>query len=91
MTILKYIAFGLLFGCVMMTVIGMTQETDVLGLEIVRYEVQAGDTLWNIASRFKPKNMHMQAYMYEVRMLNGLDDVMLRPGQVLYVYDGRGH
>lgn len=47
----------------------------------VEVEVRPGDSLWSIAQRYYPKERDVRPYIYEMKRVNQLDDVLLRPGQ----------
>jgi len=47
------------------------------------YEVQSGDTLWQIAAAEYDSNVDLRAVVYAIREANGLDGALLRPGQEL--------
>lgn len=49
------------------------------------YKVQAGDSLWAIASEYCPEGVDRREWIDEIRALNGLDDSMIHPGQRLTV------
>ncbi len=47
------------------------------------YEVQSGDTLWQIAADEYGEQRDLRAVVYAIREANGLDGALLQPGQVL--------
>ena len=47
------------------------------------YEVQNGDTLWQIAASEYEDGLDTRAVVYAIREANGLDDAVLQPGEVL--------
>lgn len=49
------------------------------------YRVQAGDSLWAIASEYCPDGVDRREWIDEVQALNGMDDSMIHPGQKLTV------
>jgi len=57
---------------------------DVQGPSTVAVTVQAGDTLWGIASEVDP-GADPRALIAEIREINGLTQAGLVPGQVLVV------
>jgi nucleoid-associated protein YgaU len=50
-----------------------------------RYTVTAGDTLWEISSRYCPETVDNREWIEEVKTLNGMTDSTIYPGQVLVV------
>ncbi|SJZ59721.1 LysM peptidoglycan-binding domain-containing protein [Selenihalanaerobacter shriftii] len=53
--------------------------------EIIKYQVKAGDTLWAIAKKHKPKQIKIREYIYYLRKLNE-DKVKLIIGDEIKVY-----
>lgn len=51
----------------------------------MEFVVRAGDSLWNIAEHYKPKNTDTRKYIYELMQLNGLTDTSIYVNQVLYL------
>jgi len=49
------------------------------------YKVQAGDSLWEIASDYCPEGVDRREWINEVKELNGIDDSTIHPGQKLTV------
>lgn len=49
------------------------------------YQIQKGDTLWEIAKRYQAPNEDIRAVIYEIRQLNALESTDIYPGQVLIV------
>jgi LysM repeat protein len=47
------------------------------------YEVELGDTLWNIASTHVHKGQDVREYINEVKKVNGLTNSILHEGQVI--------
>ena len=47
------------------------------------YQVQPGDTLWQIASAEYDDSLDLRAVVYEIREANELSDALLQPGQQL--------
>lgn len=48
-------------------------------------QVQAGDTLWNIAAEYGPPNTDRRKVIYEICLLNEIDANSLQPGQSILV------
>jgi Tfp pilus assembly protein FimV len=47
------------------------------------YQVQNGDTLWQIADHEYDDSLDVRAVVYEIRETNRLEGALLQPGQVL--------
>lgn len=47
--------------------------------------VKEGDTLWSIASEYKPKGKNLSEFVYEIADNNGISDCNIVCGQTLYV------
>lgn len=45
--------------------------------------VSAGDTLWNIAEQYYPKEMDLRPFIDQIKEINGLETVLIVPGQRL--------
>jgi len=58
-----------------------TVESDVFDGRA--YEVQRGDTLWQIAVEQYDAGLDPRAVVYAIREANGLDGALLQPGQEL--------
>lgn len=48
-------------------------------------KVQSGDTLWNIASEYGPKDIDRRKVIYEICRLNDIDAGSIQPGQSLLI------
>lgn len=51
----------------------------------VQHHVQAGDTLWGIAESFTVPGDDVRHTIHDIKAANGLDDSMIRAGQVLLI------
>ena len=49
------------------------------------YRVQAGDSLWAIASEYCPDGVDRREWISEVKALNDIDDSIIHPGQRITV------
>ncbi len=73
---------GLLVFLVLSFRIGVSAAAEEVTYPTVT--VQAGDTLWRIASRSESaENRDVRAIIYDIRELNGLTSSDIKPGQVL--------
>jgi hypothetical protein len=86
--LIKDYSYLIVFVCVlflvfftMNTVFAEDEEYQVLSVT-----VEGGDTLWEIASVYHQQvDMSIQDYIYKLRTLNGLDSVIIHPGQTIQV------
>lgn len=53
--------------------------------EKMNYVVQYGDTLWDIAEEYAPKNMDLRKYIHNIKEQNGLDSMNIYPFMVLEI------
>jgi nucleoid-associated protein YgaU len=49
----------------------------------VKYEVRAGDTLWDIAARQYDESVDVRRAVYDIRRVNHLTEAALQPGATL--------
>ena len=59
-------------------------STEAAGVQAEEMKVNAGDTLWSIASR-ADTNEDVQTVILQIAELNSLDSSELQPGEVIYV------
>lgn len=55
----------------------------------VSYVVEPGDTLWGIASVYKPNDMRYDDYIYQLKQHNGIS-ARIKDGQVIEVLVWKG-
>ena len=80
--ILLYIGALLLIICIFFAIIHRV-EYEVVGT--FSYVVSENQTLWDIASEYKPDGMDIREYIFELRKLNNLDDATIYPNQELTI------
>lgn len=61
------------------------REDVVSGTVVERVLVQPGDTLWEIASTYKPEHTDIREFIYEIAQMNQLTGEFLQAGEVLLV------
>ena len=54
-------------------------------LTMIKYRVQAGDTLWGIAQEHAPKGADIREYIYNTKKHNGLKNSNICPGMLLEI------
>lgn len=59
-------------------------STEAAGVQAEEMKVNAGDTLWSIASRAET-NEDVQTVILQIAELNSLDSSELQPGEVIFV------
>ena len=47
--------------------------------------VKAGETLWDIAKHYSPRNADPRPVVYNIKIINKLDSAIIYPGQILSV------
>ena len=52
---------------------------------VVSVTVEAGDTLWSIASKYKPEGRDLRSFVYEIAANNGINDCNIIVGQSIFV------
>lgn len=52
--------------------------------KVQEYEVQSGETLWEIATMYRPKDMSIQEYIYNLKEYNNIGSIIY-PNQVLKI------
>ncbi len=68
----------------LLLLVSAVQATDsFLGTEV--HEVQAGETLWDIAASIAAPGADVRATVFDLKRLNRLDGAVIQPGQVLAV------
>jgi len=51
----------------------------------MQVEIQAGDTLWNIAGQYGPANMDRRQLVFEICRVNDINADTIQPGQTILV------
>ena len=53
--------------------------------DVISVTVQPGDTLWTIASEYKPEGEDLRKFVYDIAANNGIKDCQIVTGQTLFV------
>ncbi|QZY56940.1 LysM peptidoglycan-binding domain-containing protein [Crassaminicella profunda] len=54
-------------------------------LKCVKIHIKYGDTLWELAKKFTPKEKDIRKTIYEISIINELDSLDLYPGQIIKI------
>lgn len=60
-------------------------EPPVRSIITYRYEVQAGDTLWDIASKIAMPDEDVRELIHRIKVDNAIKNAPIRPGQELVI------
>ena len=89
----KYLLSIIFYGLIAVVVISLFSclDTDkkaynewLESREITEIYIEKGDTLWNIAQKYKPHFMDIREYVYEIQQLNNID--MIYAGDIIQIY-----
>jgi hypothetical protein len=80
--LLAVLAVSFLCGT-LMNVYAFDREEPVGQAEQNSVYVAHGDTLWSIASEFRPNNQDIREYVYSIKKANHLPSSVLQEGQIL--------
>ena len=86
-----FLGFVLLFMGFLALYWPFRSAMDRLEWQEITYLVQAGDSLWSISNEYCPDAVDRREWIAEVKLLNGLDDSIIHPGQritILTVREG---
>jgi LysM repeat protein len=64
------------------SVISSTNK-QALDVELIKVDVEKGDTLWSIANQYAPNNVSVQSYIHKLKKVNGLKESSIQEGQML--------
>ena len=68
-----------------LTVLAITMVKEERELDhIESYQVESGETLWSICSKYRPNNISIQEYLFNVEEYNGIGS-MVYAGQTIQV------
>lgn len=67
------------------TILGFNDASSMTLQEYISIEIEAGDTLWQIASDYMPDDMDPRMAVHKLCQINSIDAEMLQPGQIIKV------
>ncbi len=53
--------------------------------EVISVTVEPGDTLWSIASEYKPQGTDLRTFVYDIAANNGIENCEIFSGQTLFI------
>lgn len=71
--------------CAVFLLIGGAADAEETPVPVVEHVVVAGDTLWDIASRYVPEGEDVRPMIAAIRESSGISSSTIHPGQVLQV------
>jgi LysM repeat protein len=54
-----------------------------LAVELIKVDVEKGDTLWSIANHYAPNHVSIQSYIHKLKKANGLENTLIQEGEML--------
>ncbi|WP_165000398.1 LysM peptidoglycan-binding domain-containing protein [Anaerophilus nitritogenes] len=66
----------------------VTVKANIGDMEEIRYvevHIKYGDTLWNLAKQFTPKNKDVRKTLYEISVINEMNSLEIYPGQIIKI------
>ncbi|WP_053957207.1 cell division suppressor protein YneA [Inediibacterium massiliense] len=58
------------------------KEEDIRYVEV---HIKYGDTLWNLAKQFTPKNKDVRKTLHEISIINEMNSLEIYPGQIIKI------
>ncbi|MCT4618765.1 MAG: LysM peptidoglycan-binding domain-containing protein [Marinisporobacter sp.] len=55
------------------------------GIKCVKIHIKDGDTIWDLAKKFTPKEKDIRKTIYEISSINNLDTLDIYPGQIIKI------
>ena len=75
------LALTFIIGCFTFTRIGSANEK----FNVASVTVENGDTLWDIAKKYKPQGKDIREFCTEISDLNKIENATLIAGQTVYI------
>jgi len=71
------------------SILGVTNlvkaQSDIMNTQYDEIYIHQGDTLWDIALKFKPDKYDVREMAYEIKEFNQLDDYYIYPGELIKI------
>lgn len=80
--IITFISIILLIALAILAINQLNEEHELD--HTVPYTIQSGNTLWEIGTEYRPKNMSIQEYLYNLEQYNGIT-ANIRAGQTIQI------
>lgn len=78
---LTFITLVILFIILILSIINQKERPYV---DVIDYQVEAGDTLWEISSKYRPDDMSIQEYIYNLKKFNDIGSIIY-PKQTIHI------
>lgn len=85
---MKKLIITVLIIAVAITFIGGNKSNWKDNCEVVKITICKGDTLSDIAERYKPSGMDYREYVYEIEKLNDMETANIYEGDTILIYKG---
>ena len=68
-------------------ILGLNDVSSLTKNKTVEVEIQSGDTLWMLASKYGPDNTDPREIIHEICRLNDISAESIYPGQIILIPD----
>ncbi|HLS54059.1 MAG TPA: LysM peptidoglycan-binding domain-containing protein [Tissierellaceae bacterium] len=75
----------LIYLVVLLTSTVVRAQEFKLAKKHLEYQIKKGDTIWNIALKYKPDKYDVRKMVYDIKEYNQLDNYYLYPGDTIKV------
>lgn len=79
----KFTTFLAIVMLIILVCLSQCRKKEVVK-EVQDYTVQSGETLWSIGTEYRPTNMSIQEYIYNLQKYNNIGSIIY-PDQVLKI------
>lgn len=88
MKIYDWKRFGTFLAIVLFLILACLHQCSKKELKVDHiegYQIESGETLWSICSKFRPAKMSIEEYIHNVRVLNDEQDCIIYPNDTLQI------